>query len=59
VEAQLASMSTTMDAILADIIRLQALGGARAEKEAPDIVRQIRAQSAQVEKFAKEAAELA
>jgi hypothetical protein len=52
-------MSTTMDAILADIIRLQALGGSRAEKEAPDIVRQIRAQSAQVEKFAKEAAELA
>jgi hypothetical protein len=59
VEAQLASMSTTMDAILADIIRLQALGGARAEKEAPDIVSQIRTQSAQVEKFAKEAAELA
>jgi hypothetical protein len=58
VEAQLASMSTEMDAILADIVRLQALGGAHAEREAPDIVRQIRAQSAQVEKFAREAAEL-
>jgi uncharacterized protein YqgV (UPF0045/DUF77 family) len=59
VEAQLASMSTTMDGILADIIRLQAMGGAQAEKEVPDIIRQIRSQSAQVEKFAKEAAELA
>jgi hypothetical protein len=59
VEAQLASMTTTMDSILADIVRLQALGGAHAEKEAPAIVRQIRGQSAQVEKFAKEAAELA
>ncbi|MBN1438104.1 MAG: hypothetical protein JW929_01735 [Anaerolineales bacterium] len=59
VEAQLASMITTMDALLADIARLQALGGAQAAKEAPQIVRQIRAQSAQVEEFAKEAANLA
>lgn len=59
VEAQLASMTTSMDAILADIIRLQAMGGAQAEKEVPDLIRQIRAQSTQVEKFAKEAAELA
>jgi hypothetical protein len=59
VEAQLASMSTTMDGILADIIRLEAMGGAQAEKEAPEIIRQIRAQSEQVEEFAKEAASLA
>jgi hypothetical protein len=59
VEAQLASMTTTMDGILADIVRLQAMGGAQAEKEVPDIIRQIRSQSTQVEKFAKEAAELA
>jgi len=58
VEAQLASMSTTMDAILADIIRIQALGGAQVEKEVPDIIRQIRAQARQVEEFAKEAASL-
>ncbi len=59
VEAQLSSMSTTMDAILADIARLQALGGGQAEREAPQIIRQIRAQSEQVEEFAKEAAKLA
>jgi hypothetical protein len=59
VEAQLSSLSTTMDAILADIIRLQALGSAQAEKEAPEIIRQIRAQAQQVDDFAKEAATLA
>ncbi len=59
VEAQLASLATTMDSILADIIRLQALGAAQAEKEAPDIIRQIRAQAKQVDEFAKEAATLA
>ena len=59
VEAQLASLSTTMDSILADIIRLQALGSAQAEKEAPEIIRQIRGQAKQVDDFAKEAATLA
>jgi hypothetical protein len=59
VEAQLASMTTTMDGILSDIVRLQALGSAQAEKEAQDIIRQVRAQAAQVEEFAKEAAKLA
>jgi hypothetical protein len=58
VEAQLASMTTTMDGILSDIVRLQALGGAQTEKEASDIIRQVRAQAAQVEEFAKEAAKL-
>lgn len=59
VEAQLSSLSTTMDSILADIIRLQALGSAQAEKEAPEIIRQIRVQAQQVDDFAKEAATLA
>ncbi len=59
VEAQLSSLATTMDSILADIIRLQALGSAQAEKEAPEIVRQIRVQAKQVDDFAKEAATLA
>jgi hypothetical protein len=58
VEAQLASLATEMDAILADIVRLQALGAAQAEKEAPEIVRQIRVRAAQVEEFTKEAANL-
>jgi prefoldin subunit 5 len=56
VEAQLDSMATTMDAILADIVRLQAMGGAQAAREAPQIVRQIRSQCEQVEEFAREAA---
>ena len=59
VEAQLSSLATTMDSILADIIRLQALGSAQAEKEAPEIIRQIRVQAKQVDDFAKEAATLA
>jgi hypothetical protein len=59
VEAQLASMATIMDSILADIVRLQALGGAQAAKEAPQIIRQIREQARQVEEFTKEAARLA
>jgi hypothetical protein len=59
VEAQLASMATIMDTILADIVRLQALGGAQAAKEAPEIIRRIREQARQVEEFAKEAARLA
>ncbi len=59
VEAQLASLATTMDSIQADIIRLQALGSANAEKEAPEIIRQIRAQAKQVDDFAREAATLA
>jgi hypothetical protein len=59
VEAQLSSLSTTMDSILADIIRLQALGPAQAEKEAPEIIRQIRAQTKQVDDFAREAATIA
>lgn len=59
VEAQLSSLSTTMDSILADIIRLQAMGAADAEKEAPELIRQVRAQAEQVEEFAKEAAKLA
>jgi hypothetical protein len=58
VEAQLSSLSTTMDSILADIIRLQALGPAQAEKEAPEIIRQVRAQTKQVDDFAREAATL-
>jgi hypothetical protein len=56
VEAQLSGVATTMDSILADIIRLQALGAAQAEKEAPEIIRQIRVQTEQVDDFAQEAA---
>lgn len=58
VEAQLSGVATSMDSILADIIRLQALGGAQAEKEAPEIIRQIRVQTEQVDDFAKEAAKI-
>jgi outer membrane murein-binding lipoprotein Lpp len=59
VDAQLDSLATSMDSILADIVRLQAMGGAQAEKEAPEIIRQIRAQAKQMETFGEEAAKIA
>jgi hypothetical protein len=58
VEAELVSLASSMDSILADIVRLQALGGAQAEKEAPEIIRQIRAQERQLDSFAEEAARI-
>jgi hypothetical protein len=59
VEAQLNSVAASMDSILADIVRLQAMGGPQAEKEAPEIIRQIRAQAKQLETFGEEAAKFA
>jgi hypothetical protein len=59
VEAQLNSVAASMDSILADIVRLQAMGGPQAEKEAPEIIRQIRAQAKQMETFGEEAAKFA
>jgi hypothetical protein len=55
VEAQLNTVASTMDSILADIVRLQAMGGPQAEKEAPGIIQQIRAQARQLETFGEEA----
>jgi hypothetical protein len=55
VEAQIGSLASTLDSILADIVRLQAMGSAQAEKEAPEIIQQIRAQVKQLDSFAEEA----
>jgi hypothetical protein len=55
VEAQLASLVNILDATLADIIRLQALGGAQAEKQTAPLVQQLRNQIAQLRTFEEEA----
>jgi hypothetical protein len=60
VEAQLSgSVLNVMDAALSDVIRLQALGAAQAEKEVPAVLQQIRQQSEELEKLENEASRLA
>jgi hypothetical protein len=56
VEAQLASTAEALDSVLADIMRLQALGGAQTEKEVPKVVQQLRAQLRQLKASEAEAA---
>jgi hypothetical protein len=56
-EAQLSGIAMMLDTMLADVIRLQALGGAQAEKEAPRLLQQIHAQMDQLSNFEKEAAQ--
>lgn len=58
-EAQLSSVVNAMDATLADVIRLQALGGAQAEKDVPKVVAQIRDQISQLNLFEQEVARIA
>jgi len=58
-DAELGSIASALDSILADIVRLQALGSAQAEKEAPEIIQQIRAQEKQLDSFEEEAAHFA
>jgi hypothetical protein len=56
VEAQLSSLVNILDAALADIIRLQALGAAQAEKQTAPLLQQLRNQTAQLKAFEDEAA---
>lgn len=58
-EAQLSSVVSALDATLADVIRLQATGAAQAEKDVPQLLQQIRGQSAQLKAFEDEAARVA
>jgi ABC-type transporter Mla subunit MlaD len=58
VEAQLASTAGALDSVLADIMRLQALGGTQAEREVPKIVQQIRGQLKQLKASEAEAASM-
>ena len=55
-EAQLSSLVTILDASLADIIRLQAVGGAQAEKQVAPLLQQLRVQITQLKAFEEEAA---
>ncbi len=56
VEAQLASTAGSLDSVLADIMRLQALGAAQAEREVPKIIQQLRGQIKQLKASEAEAA---
>jgi hypothetical protein len=58
-EAQLSSVVSALDATLADVIRLQAMGAAQAEKDVPKVLQQIREQNAQLKAFEDEAARVA
>jgi hypothetical protein len=55
-EAQLSGISMMLDSMLADVVRLQALGSAQAEREAPKLVQQIRSQIDQLDHMEKESA---
>jgi hypothetical protein len=58
VEAQAGSVVNALDAALADIIRLQALGAVQAEKQAAPLLQQLRDQIAQLKAFEAEAAQV-
>jgi hypothetical protein len=58
-EAQLSSVVSALDATLADVIRLQAMGAAQAEKDVPKVLQQIREQNVQLKTFEDEAARVA
>ena len=56
VEAQLSSVSSTIDMVLADAIRLQSLPAEEIEKGIPRLLQTIQAQSEELSEFEKEAA---
>jgi gas vesicle protein len=56
VEAQLTSISSTMDNVLSDMMRLQALQPEEIDKQLPTLLQPIQAQSEQLSTFEKEAA---
>ena len=55
VEAQLLGLANEMDGVVAEVVRLQAAGSEATERQAPDLVAKIRAQSAQLETPEREA----
>jgi hypothetical protein len=55
VEAQLLSVATEMDRIVADVLRLQAVGGQEARRRPAQLVRRLRAQQAELTRFEQEA----
>ena len=58
VEAQLSSLAAAMDGVLAEVIRLQAMGPDLAGKSIPALVRALRDQAEQLAEFEREAAGL-
>jgi chromosome segregation ATPase len=58
VEAQLMSLSSEMEGIVTEVVRLQAMGPQDAARHVPAVVERLREQSAQVEEFEREAIEI-
>lgn len=58
VEAQLMSLSSEMEGIVTEVVRLQAMGPQDAARHVPAVVERLREQSAQVEEFKREAIEI-
>jgi hypothetical protein len=53
VEAQLLSLANVMDSVVAEVIRLQAMGTAEAESHVPALVDRLRQQSAELAAFGR------
>ena len=58
IQAQLASLGTMMEALLADIMRLQVMGAEQMRQEVPMIIERIRAEIAELEAAEKEVAQM-
>ncbi len=59
IQAQLASTTTFMDAMLSDIMRLQVMGAEQTRQEVPTLLEKIRAEIVEMEAAEKEIAQLA
>jgi hypothetical protein len=55
VEAQLLSLATEMDRIVADVLRLQAVGRQEARRQPPQLVKRLRKEQAELARFEQEA----
>jgi chromosome segregation ATPase len=55
VEAYLVSLSNEMDSIVTEMIRLQAMGPQAAAQRAPELVKKLQEEAAQMKKFEREA----
>lgn len=58
VEAQILSLASEMDSLVAEVIRLQAAGPENAARHVPELVERIREESAQLKQFEREAVEV-
>ncbi|MBN1933860.1 MAG: hypothetical protein JW934_04295 [Anaerolineae bacterium] len=55
VEAQLLSLANEMDGVVADVLRLQALGGQEAQRQSAQLAQRLRREQAELARFEQEA----